>query len=434
MGRKRKSKVWTSSLAPTQAKGPMDHHIVRRCKDFTGNVGYEMILQHLMDGRKMCKDMEDLLKQRALAEEKYGKELVQIARKAGGQTEINTLRASFDVLKQQIENVGNSHIQLAQMLKEELKRIEEFRERQKELRKKYESAMERLQKTKVSLYKKTMESKKTYEQKCRDSDEAEVISKNMSSLGNPKQMDKSQSKAKQCKDAASEAEKIYKQNVEMLEKARIEWELEHINSCEAFQQQECDRIAVLRNSLWVHTNHFSMQCVRDDELFEEVRKSLEDCDIASDIDCFIQNKRTGTDSPAPIVFENYYERLPGSSNGPAQAGGGGMKTRLSSLLAGHGGSVRNLSEHGKPTAPAEEEKADGVYASVLMGKPTEAVAGYSAPQDYTVLYNYAAQNNDELDISTGDIVQVIDEGEDGWWTAERNGKRGFVPGSYLEKL
>ncbi|XP_030043170.1 proline-serine-threonine phosphatase-interacting protein 1 isoform X2 [Microcaecilia unicolor] len=402
------------------------------CKDFTANVGYETILQRLLDGRKMCKDMEDLLKQRALAEEKYGKELVQIARKAGGQTEINTLRASFDILKQQIENVGNSHIQLAQTMKDELKRIEEFRERQKELRKKYESAMDRLQKNKVSLYKKTIESKKIYEQKCRDSDEAESISRTVSSSGNPKQVDKSRSKAKQCKDAANEAEKIYKQNIEMLEKARVEWELEHVNSCEAFQQQECDRLAVLRNSLWVHTNHFSMQCVRDDELFEEVRKSLEDCDIPADVDHFIQNKRTGTNPPAPIVFESYYDRCSGSSNGPTQAGGGSMKTRFANLLPSHGGSTKNLSEHDKSTPPPKGEKADGVYASLLVDTE-EVVAGCSTPQDYTVLYNYTAQNDFELDISTGDIVQVIEEGQDGWWTVERNGQQGFVPGSYLEK-
>ncbi|POI25033.1 hypothetical protein CIB84_011219, partial [Bambusicola thoracicus] len=104
-----------------------------------------------------------------------------------------------------IESVGNSHIQLAGMLKDELKGIEEFRERQKEQRKKYEAAMERMQKSKLSHYKKTMESKKSYEQKCKEADEAEQSFERMSASGNQKQTEKSQNKAKQCRDAAHEA-------------------------------------------------------------------------------------------------------------------------------------------------------------------------------------------------------------------------------------
>ncbi|XP_030353620.1 proline-serine-threonine phosphatase-interacting protein 1 isoform X4 [Strigops habroptila] len=362
----------------------------------------------------------------AQAEERYGKELIQIARKAGGQTEINTLKAAFERLKQQIESVGNSHIQLAVMLKDELKGIEEFRERQKEQRKKYESAMEHMQKSKLSHYKKTMESKKTYEQKCKEAVEAEQSFERTSALGNQKQTEKSQNKAKQCRDAANEAENVYKQNIEQLDMVRTEWEQEHIKTCQVFQLQECDRIAILRNSLWVHCNQLSMQCVKDDELYEEVRLSLENCVVESDIDYFIKTKMTGTQPPDAIGYENYYSKEPNRSNGsPTQSCG--MMKRFSGLL--HGSSKHNM-ESATPSAPPFAENTDRVYASIFENQQARIMAS----QDYRVLYDYTAQNMDELDISEGDIVVVIEEHEDGWWTAERNGQRGFVPGSYLEKL
>uniref|UniRef100_A0A8U7MYI6 Proline-serine-threonine phosphatase interacting protein 1 n=1 Tax=Corvus moneduloides TaxID=1196302 RepID=A0A8U7MYI6_CORMO len=374
------------------------------CKEFTFHTGYEVLVQRLLEGKKMCKDVEDLLKQRAQAEERYGKELVQIARKAGGQTEINTLKAAFEMLKQQIESVGNSHIQLSVMLKEELKGIEEFRERQKEQRKK---------------------SKKTYEQKCKEADEAEQSFERTSASGNQKQTEKSQNKAKQCREAANEAENVYKQNIEQLDKVRTEWEQEHIKTCEVFQLQECDRITILRNSLWVHCNQLSLQCVKDDELYEEVRVSLENCVVESDIDYFIKTKMTGTQPPDAIGYENYYSREPNRrSSSPTQSCG--MMKRFSGLLHG---SSKNNTETATPSAPPLE-RTDGVYASIFVHEK----AGITSSQDYRVLYDYTAQNVDELDISEGDIVAVIAENEDGWWTAERNGQQGFVPGSYLEKL
>ncbi|XP_043536328.1 proline-serine-threonine phosphatase-interacting protein 1a isoform X1 [Chiloscyllium plagiosum] len=404
------------------------------CPEFTSYVGHEVLLERLQEGRKMCKDMEELLRLRAYAEEKYGKELVHIARKAGGQMEINTLRIAFDSLKQQLENIGNLHIQLAVTLKDEAKRLEDFRERQKETRKKYENAMDRVQKSKVALYKKTLDSKKCYEQKCKEADEAEQSAERVQSTGNQKQVEKSQNKAKQSRDAVNDAEQVYQQNVEQLDKIRQEWEQEHINTCEVFHQQESDRINNLRNALWVHCNQLSLQCVKDDELYEETRKVLELCDIDADMDCFIQKKMTGTRPPAPIEYENYYDKLSTTENRTAaSARNGGMlkryfpnlihlPNRITHLLPGHT-SKSNSSNSINATAPPP---AEDLYASV-------AVPQQENLNNYRVLYDYTAQNSDELDITANDIIQITAENEDGWWTASRNGRSGLVPSTYLEK-
>ncbi|XP_054467388.1 proline-serine-threonine phosphatase-interacting protein 1-like isoform X2 [Anoplopoma fimbria] len=387
----------------------------------------------------MCKDVEELLKMRILAEEKYGKELVTIARKAGGHTEVGTLRASLELLKTQIENIGNSHIQLSEILKEEVKKIETFRERQKEQRKKFQSIMEKVQKKKVSLYKRTVDSKKNYDLRCKESDEAEQGAEKTTATS--KNFEKMRQRAKQCRQAATEAEKLYFTNIVQLESVRQDWEETHKSTCEVFQQLEGDRISMLRCSLWDHCNHFSMQCVKDDEFIEEVRKLLEQCDITLDNNYFIGMKSTGTRPPGPIVFESYYPTgTSRDSNGQAHftAGEEDLMMRHSDPLLASSVNISFDSlenPQSTPTPFGEFESQDGGYAPLPGLQRAASLATVSADENsYIVLYAFAAQEMDELSVSRGDIVRVLEHGEDGWCKAERNGLTGLVPGNYLGKI
>uniref|UniRef100_A0A671R698 Sorbin and SH3 domain containing 3 n=1 Tax=Sinocyclocheilus anshuiensis TaxID=1608454 RepID=A0A671R698_9TELE len=58
--------------------------------------------------------------------------------------------------------------------------------------------------------------------------------------------------------------------------------------------------------------------------------------------------------------------------------------------------------------------------------------GYSR-QPYKAVYNYKPQNRDELELREGDIVQVLEKCDDGWFvgTSERTQAFGTFPGNYV---
>lgn len=59
----------------------------------------------------------------------------------------------------------------------------------------------------------------------------------------------------------------------------------------------------------------------------------------------------------------------------------------------------------------------------------------------TAVYDYQPQGDTELDISEGDLLRVLEKGDDGWWKAKKNPineeddePQGLVPENYLEPV
>ncbi len=51
-----------------------------------------------------------------------------------------------------------------------------------------------------------------------------------------------------------------------------------------------------------------------------------------------------------------------------------------------------------------------------------------------VMYDYTANMYDELNIRYGDIINIHDKQEDGWWLGECDGKIGIFPATYVEPI
>ena len=50
------------------------------------------------------------------------------------------------------------------------------------------------------------------------------------------------------------------------------------------------------------------------------------------------------------------------------------------------------------------------------------------------IYDYKANMYDELSIKYGDVINIHDKQEDGWWLGECDGKVGIFPATYVEVI
>ncbi|XP_022084607.1 proline-serine-threonine phosphatase-interacting protein 1-like isoform X2 [Acanthaster planci] len=383
----------------------------------------------MKEGREMCKDYEDFLKQRAKAEESFGKTLLKISRTSGGKEEIGTLKAAWSEVVTQTELCGQAHIDISIRLGDEAKKVEEFRESQKDLRRKSEDAIKKLITAKKDQYNKVVHSKRNYESKCKEADIADDSYMKGRLVAPAKEIDKMALKKDRTRQAASVADAQYQKDVASLDQTRQQWEEQMAQLCVIFQQLETERIRFLRNAMWVFANIISLQCCSDDGNSEDMRKALSECHEDKDIQLFISQKRTGSSRPAPIVYECYYR-----DNMMGKSGGGITNSRSRQTLPPIPGGPPKIDQTRALPSPPPQSPPNhaGIYSS--MGEYSTGVVGESSSiktNKFMAKFDYDAQGPEEMSIKAGDILTIIDREDETWWYAELDGRKGHVPAEYL---
>lgn len=66
-----------------------------------------------------------------------------------------------------------------------------------------------------------------------------------------------------------------------------------------------------------------------------------------------------------------------------------------------------------------------VLAEFCVTSPTNQSIG---GQQCKALYDFKAENSDELSFSAGDVINFIAKETDDWWRGEAGGKQGIFPG------
>ncbi|CUS08637.1 unnamed protein product [Tuber aestivum] len=78
----------------------------------------------------------------------------------------------------------------------------------------------------------------------------------------------------------------------------------------------------------------------------------------------------------------------------------------------------------------------GAVKAAVISEVFAAASGGGKRSDIgTVLCDFAAQGEDEVSVTTGDEVLILDESNDEWWLVRRqvNGMEGVVPASFIER-
>ncbi|KAF6125948.1 neutrophil cytosolic factor 1 [Phyllostomus discolor] len=80
-------------------------------------------------------------------------------------------------------------------------------------------------------------------------------------------------------------------------------------------------------------------------------------------------------------------------------------------------------------------KKPETYLVPKDGKTNVAdITGPIILQTYRAIADYEKRSGSEMALAMGDVVDVVEKGQSGWWFCQMKTKRGWVPASYLEPL
>lgn len=91
--------------------------------------------------------------------------------------------------------------------------------------------------------------------------------------------------------------------------------------------------------------------------------------------------------------------------------------------------------HGNVASLVQRISTYGLPAGgIQLHPPTKNIKKKIKKRQCKVLFEYIPQNDDELELKVGDIIDINDEVEEGWWSGTLNNKLGLFPSNFVKEL
>uniref|UniRef100_A0A8D0GMI1 CD2 associated protein n=1 Tax=Sphenodon punctatus TaxID=8508 RepID=A0A8D0GMI1_SPHPU len=91
--------------------------------------------------------------------------------------------------------------------------------------------------------------------------------------------------------------------------------------------------------------------------------------------------------------------------------------------------------HGNVASLVQRMSTYGLPAGGFQLHPqSKSFKKKSKKRQCKVLFEYIPQNEDELELKLGDVVDINEEVEEGWWSGTLNGKSGLFPSNFVKEV
>lgn len=148
----------------------------------------------------------------------------------------------------------------------------------------------------------------------------------------------------------------------------------------------------------------------------------------------LHTKSFSLDSPDPVPVADHYRQIFNSSGRVDHVGRSTFYHSPSSPTH----PIRQMFGHNSPHLDGsrqdlyEPSQSPQLLSPCVSPKPTR----YLPSNLYVLLYDFQPRRSDDLELSAGDTIQILDTSDSDWWRGRctLNGDVGYVPSTYLARL
>jgi len=422
---------------------------------------FESVVKKVDNGKHFTQSLSKFLIKQQQIESHYSKSLIKLCKDKSfaPDTEIGTLRDSFQVYREQIELIATLHEEFSTKLEKIVTAgIDQYIEESRKQRKGLIAAGEKCTKDLKTAEVNESKAKQNYEKLKKKQEEAhEDLTKQPPGAKELSARKKLESATK----SADKADNEYKDSVKVLQNNQQKFYHEEMPKIlDDLQRFETERIDKTKD--WLY------EIIRQKETTpplviahdSNIKKSVEDIDRDKDIQNFIMATMSGAQKPSEAQYEPYqpsnsHLSFTAHTSPPSISGGGasGDKRKSEDISSPAPSNVLIQSNgNGTPQTPAPSITTSTTTTTTTTATPSidnlppptpingEKISSSnlnSSREIETVraLYDYVASEENEISFKANSVIKVLLRDESGWWQGSvfgGDGKIGMFPSNFVE--